>query len=65
MAALLGVPVSTGFAARAHERFADLLATGGIDEAMIAALRAEAVLCADESPVNVVDNIDLRRRLSA
>jgi transposase IS66 family protein/uncharacterized protein DUF6444/transposase IS66-like protein len=58
MAALLGVPVSTGFVARAHERFADLLATAGFDEAMIAALRAEAVLCADETPVNVVDNID-------
>jgi hypothetical protein len=58
MAALLGVPVSTGFVARAHERFADLLATGGFDEAMIAALRAEAVLCADETPVNVVDNIE-------
>jgi transposase len=58
MAALLGVAVSTGFVARAHERFADLLAKGGFDEAMIAALRAEAVLCGDESPVNVVDNID-------
>jgi transposase len=58
MAALLGVPVSTGFVARAHERFADLLAAGGFDEAMIAALRAEAVLCADETPVNVVDNIE-------
>lgn len=57
MAALLGVPVSTGFVARAHERFADLLAAGGFDEAMIAALRAEAVLCADETPVNVVDNV--------
>jgi hypothetical protein len=50
--ALLGVPVSTGFVARAHERFADLLAGGGFDQAMIAALRAEAVLCADETPVN-------------
>lgn len=58
MAALLGTPVSTGFVARAHERFADLLAAGGFDQAMIAALRAEAVLCADETPVNVVDNID-------
>lgn len=58
MAALLGVPVSTGFVARAHERFADLLATGGFDEAMIVALRAKDVLCADETPVNVVDNID-------
>jgi transposase len=58
MAALLGVPVSTGFVARAHERFADLLAAGEFDEAMIAALRAEDVLCADETPVNVVDNIE-------
>ena len=58
MAALLGTPVSTGFVARAHERFADLLAEAGFDDAMIAALRAEDVLCADETPVNVVDNID-------
>jgi transposase len=58
MAALLGTPVSTGFVARAHERFADLLAAAGFDEAMIAALRAEDVLCADETPVNVVDNVD-------
>jgi transposase len=58
MAALLGTPVSTGFVARAHERFADLLATAGFDEAMIAALRAEDVLCADETPVNVVDNVE-------
>lgn len=58
MAALLGTPVSTGFVARAHERFADLLAAAGFDEAMIAALRAEDVLCADETPVNVVTNVD-------
>jgi Transposase IS66 family/Family of unknown function (DUF6444) len=58
MAALLGTPVSTGFVARAHERFADMLAAAGFDEAMIAALRAEDVLCADETPVNVVDNVD-------
>lgn len=58
MAAILGVSVSTGFVARAHERFADLLARGGFDQAMIAALRAEAVLCADETPVNVVDNVN-------
>jgi len=43
MAALLGVAVSTGFVARAHERFADLLAQGGFDEAMVAALRAGGV----------------------
>ncbi len=58
MAALLGTPVSTGFVARAHERFADLLAAAGFDEAMIAALRAEDVLCADETPVNIVANVD-------
>lgn len=58
MAALLGAPVSTGFVARAHERFADLLAAAGYDTAMIAALRAEDVLCADETPVNVVTNIE-------
>jgi len=58
MAALLGTPVSTGFVARAHERFADLLATAGFDQAMIAALRAEDVLCADETPVNIVANVD-------
>ena len=58
MAALLGTPVSTGFVARAHERFADLLAAAGFDEAMIAALRAEDVLCADETPVNIVDNVE-------
>jgi len=57
MAALLGSPVSTGFVARAHERFADVLGVAGFDEAMIAALRAEDVLCADETPVNVVDNV--------
>jgi hypothetical protein len=58
MAALLGTPVSTGFVARAHERFADLLAQAGFDEAMITALRAEDVLCADETPVNVIDNVE-------
>jgi hypothetical protein len=58
LAALLGTPVSTGFVARAHERFADMLAKAGFDQAMIAALRAEDVLCADETPVNVVDNVD-------
>jgi len=34
----------------AHERFADLLAQAGFDEAMITALRDEDVLCADETP---------------
>lgn len=54
MEALLGSPVSTGFVARAHERFADILTGAGFDEAMIAALGAEPVLCGDETPVNVV-----------
>jgi len=58
MTALLGAPVSAGFVARAHERFADGLARAGFDEAMIAALRAEDVLCADETPVNVVNNVE-------
>src|SRR5256885_3081889 len=40
MAALLGSPVSTGFVARAHERFADVLGVAGFDGAMIAALPA-------------------------
>ncbi|MGH3185269.1 MAG: DUF6444 domain-containing protein, partial [Streptosporangiaceae bacterium] len=45
MAALLGAPVSTGFVARALERFAQRLAAAGFDDAMKAALRAEEVLC--------------------
>jgi hypothetical protein len=54
MEALLGVPVSTGFVARALERFAQRLATAGFDDAMKTALRAQNVLCADETPTNVV-----------
>ena len=54
MASLLGVAVSTGFVARALERFAQRLAASGFDEAMRAALRAEDVLCADETPTNVI-----------
>ncbi|HEY0808236.1 MAG TPA: IS66 family transposase [Pseudonocardiaceae bacterium] len=53
MEALLGAPVSTGFVARAHERFAQRLDAAGFDEAMIAALAAEPVLCGDETPVNI------------
>src|SRR5262249_5383040 len=40
------------------ERLAQALAGAGFDDAMVAALRAEGVLCADETPVNVVDNVD-------
>ncbi|MFZ0120726.1 MAG: IS66 family transposase [Pseudonocardiaceae bacterium] len=54
MAALLGAPVSTGFVARALERFAQRLAAAGFEEAMKTALRAEEVLCADETPTNVI-----------
>jgi hypothetical protein len=46
--------VSTGFVARALARFAQCLAGAGFDEAMKAALRAEDVLCADETPTNVI-----------
>jgi hypothetical protein len=53
MEALLGTPVSTGFVARALARLADRLAAGGFDAAMKAALGAEDVLCADETPVNI------------
>jgi transposase len=54
MEAMLGVPVSVGFVARALERFAQRLAAAGFDEAMKAALGAEDVLCADETPTNVI-----------
>jgi transposase len=54
--ALLGVEVSTGFVARAAERLAGKLDVVGFDEAMKAALRAEEVLCGDETPVNVLTN---------
>ena len=54
MEALLGAPASAGFVARAHERLADRLEQAGFDEAMRAALRAEPVMCADETPVNVI-----------
>jgi pimeloyl-ACP methyl ester carboxylesterase len=54
MEVLLGVSVSTGFVARALERFAQRLAAAGFDDAMKTALRAQNVLCADETPTNVV-----------
>lgn len=58
MEALLGAPVSTGFVARAQQRLADVLDAAGFDEAMKRSLRAEPVLGADESPVNLVANVD-------
>jgi len=54
MAMMLSVPVSAGFVARALERFAQRLAASGFDEAMKTALGAEDVLCADETPTNVI-----------
>jgi hypothetical protein len=54
MDSLLGVAVSTGFVARALERFAHRLGSAGFDDAMKTALRAEDVLCADETPTNVI-----------
>jgi transposase len=54
MEALLGTPVSSGFVARALARLAQRLQAAGFDEAMKDALRAEDVLCGDETPANVV-----------
>jgi hypothetical protein len=51
--ALLGVPVSAGFVARAQARLADRLAGAGFDTALKKALHAEEVLCGDETPVNI------------
>ena len=54
MEALLGTPVSAGFAARALARLAQRLQAAGFDEAMKDALQAEDVLCGDETPANVI-----------
>ncbi len=51
---LLGQRVSAGFVDRANTRLAGQLERGGFDTAMRAALLAERVLTADESPVEVV-----------
>jgi hypothetical protein len=51
--ALLGVPVAAGFVARALQRVSQRLEQAGFDAAMRDALRAEDVLCGDETPVNV------------
>jgi transposase len=52
---LLGVPVSAGFVDGASERLSSRLEGAGFDEAMQAALAAEPVLGADETPVNLLD----------
>ncbi|EYT90993.1 hypothetical protein ThrDRAFT_03397 [Frankia casuarinae] len=51
---MYGTAVSTGFVARTLQRAAEALAARGYDEKMKAALRAEPVLCGDESLVNVL-----------
>ncbi|MGH3773963.1 MAG: IS66 family transposase [Pseudonocardiaceae bacterium] len=62
MAMMLSSPVSTGFVARSLQRFAQRLAKAGFDDAMTTALRAEPVLCSDETPTNVISkNTDAHR----
>jgi hypothetical protein len=51
--ALLQVPVAAGFVACAPERVSARLEQAGFDAAIRGALRAEEVLCGDETPVNV------------
>jgi hypothetical protein len=51
---LLDQPVSAGFVDRANARLASNLAAAGFPEALQAALMAEPVLTADESPGEVV-----------
>ena len=55
MGMLLGVPVSAGWVDKAAARVSSQLGKAGFGEAMLAALTAEEVLAADETPVNVVD----------
>ena len=52
---LLGVPVSAGWVDKAAARVSAQLERAGFNAAMIAALTAEDVLAADETPVNVLD----------
>jgi transposase IS66 family protein len=51
---LYGQCVSAGFVDRANTRLAGKLTAAGFEQAMLAALLAEPVLAADESPVQVV-----------
>ena len=51
---LTGQDVSAGFVDRANARLAEQLTAAGFDDALLAALLAEPVLTADESPVEVV-----------
>lgn len=51
---LLGVPVSAGWVDKAAARVSARLGEAGFNDAMIAALAAERILAADETPVNVL-----------
>jgi hypothetical protein len=51
---LTGQQVSAGFVDRANARLAEQLSAAGFDDALLAALLAEPVLTADETPVEVV-----------
>ena len=62
MGMLLGMPVSAGWVDKAAARVTAQLGQAGFDEAMIAALAAEDVLAADETPVNVLDKTAPRPR---
>jgi hypothetical protein len=55
MGMVLGISVSTGWVDKAAARVNAQLKAAGFDDAMIAALAAEDVLAADETPVNVLD----------
>jgi Transposase IS66 family len=52
---LTGIGVSAGFVDKAATRVSAQLGKAGFDEAMLAALAAEGVLAADETPVSVLD----------
>jgi hypothetical protein len=55
MGMLLGIPVSAGWVDKAAARVNGQLRAAGFDDAMFAALAAEDVLAADETPVSVLD----------
>jgi hypothetical protein len=59
---LTGEDVSAGWIDKAVARMNARLRAGGFDEAMAAALAAEDVLAADETPVNVLDKTPSRTR---
>ena len=56
---LLGADMSSGWVDKAVARVSAQLGTSGFGEAMTAALAAEGVLAADETPVNVLDKSPL------